>query len=360
MYSEMVRRKKTVETVCRTLNDTIPEKSDLLFRFLIHQPTKIAMCYVPKTGCTFWKQVFFTLQSRDKNDSSTADVLKNKVLVHYKPLQRLRDVVSFGERYQLISQGKKMMFVRDPYSRLFSAYVDKLVLPEFWVSAGKDIIKQTRQNPDPRALQCGHDVTFEEFLRRAVTMAQGDIAVKADEHWYPAFKLCHPCVFNYDVIGKQETYSSDRDWILQWLGIPEIHPAEMPWEDTMLDGMEQSIFVAWTFQPKSECRNVSLVMERLWTAFKLQGYLPLSIVSPVPFPVDFNEMKAVVRSLRNMVPQRGEFHRRRRDALIKAYNKIPTELIIKVREAFKFDFLLFGYDPTPTDLYQTRRLFDRD
>ncbi|XP_064610853.1 carbohydrate sulfotransferase 11-like [Liolophura sinensis] len=354
----MIQRKKTVENICRTVNDTIPKYSDLSYRFVIHQPRKIAMCYVPKTGCTFWKQVFFTLQSRDKYDSSPAKIFKNKILVHYKPLQRLRDIAFFGEKYQVISQSTKMMFVRDPYSRLFSAYVDKLVLPEFWTDIGKDTIKQNRRNPDPWALQCGHDVTFQEFLRRVVIKAQQDFAIMGDEHWYPAFKLCHPCVLKYDIIGKQETFSSDRDWILQWLGIPDIRPAEMPWEDVMVDSMEQSIFVAWTFQPKPPCRNISLVMERLWTAFKLQGYLPLNISSPVPWPSDFNEMKAVVRSLRNIAPKHQEFHRRRREALRRAYSKIPTELMIKVREAFKYDFLLFGYNTTPKDLYQNRRLFD--
>ncbi|WAR09593.1 hypothetical protein MAR_034669, partial [Mya arenaria] len=98
-----------------------------------------------------------------------------------------------------IEPALKFMFSRDPYTRLWSAYLDKFVLPDFWHTA-RNAIPVVRQNVTKSALKCGHDLTFEEFLR-----------------------------YNYDHRGAAETFDEDTNLVLasaRTLGVIPHNPKE--------------------------------------------------------------------------------------------------------------------------------------
>ena len=41
----------------------------------------------------------------------------------------------------------RFMVTRDPFARLWSAYVDKFILPDFWGHTGIYVVRRFRKNP---------------------------------------------------------------------------------------------------------------------------------------------------------------------------------------------------------------------
>lgn len=65
---------------------------------------------------------------------------------------------------------------RNPYSRLYSVYIDKIYLPGFW--------KFTKKINERKGRECSTSVRFGEFL---------DYIMKEevyDPHWHPVSELC--------------------------------------------------------------------------------------------------------------------------------------------------------------------------
>ena len=90
---------------------------------------------------------------------------------------------------------RKFLFVREPLTRLVSAFEDKLVR-----SVGKNyrrvygtlIQKKYRANKTLIS-EVGVGTTFEEFVRYIIDTSKTD-ATKLDEHWAVVSQLCHPCL----------------------------------------------------------------------------------------------------------------------------------------------------------------------
>ena len=56
--------------------------------------------------------------------------------------------LNLGQKGELLLQKmvNSFMIARDPYSRLWSAYLDKIFLPDFWLYLGRDIVRVERTN----------------------------------------------------------------------------------------------------------------------------------------------------------------------------------------------------------------------
>ena len=97
-------------------------------------------------------------------------------------------------------------FVRHPFDRLASAYINKLeqvLLP----SSEKKIVQigvAARQ-----VYQATHgNVTFPNFLDYVVK--EGEKSAQAlDSHWFPYYTKCNYCSMNYSFIGRMETFDED-------------------------------------------------------------------------------------------------------------------------------------------------------
>lgn len=48
-----------------------------------------------------------------------------------------------------------------------------------------------------------------------------DLANYADDHWIPYYLFCTPCLLNYDIIAKVETYLEDQVYIIRALGLQD-------------------------------------------------------------------------------------------------------------------------------------------
>lgn len=48
-----------------------------------------------------------------------------------------------------------------------------------------------------------------------------DLANYADDHWIPYYLFCTPCLLNYDIIAKVETYLEDQVYLIRALGLQD-------------------------------------------------------------------------------------------------------------------------------------------
>ena len=100
----------------------------------------------------------------------------------------------------VVDNSTRFLFARDPYTRVWSAYVDKLLLPNMWGSTGKKIVAR-RPNATARSRACGNDVTFREFVEYIVQHSEWTGSDQLNGHWRPIQYVCDPCQFKPHFIG---------------------------------------------------------------------------------------------------------------------------------------------------------------
>jgi hypothetical protein len=123
--------------------------------------------------------------------------------------------LGFLKLHSVIQNSDKFMFVRDPYSRILSGYVDKLFCPnEAYqkTSLGAFIVSEIREDASSLSLHCGHDVTFPEFVKYIILSEKRRIY--RDRHFTPMYEHCRPCQIPYDFIGKFESFKKDISFLI--------------------------------------------------------------------------------------------------------------------------------------------------
>lgn len=212
-------RKKQLRKFCRKYfkgDDILQVKKFRLDHVLIDEKHKILYCYVPKVACTNWKRIFLFLMG--KVSSKDLDTFPSRK-VHFKNLYKSIDNYTVAEVLKLTQKYTKFIFVRHPFERLLSAYRNKLEQhydssKYFQARFGKYIIKKFRKNPTNVSLTKGDDVTFSEFVSYLLSSNPNFY----NEHWQKMTDLCHPCLINYDFIGKYETLVEDSNFLLRYIG----------------------------------------------------------------------------------------------------------------------------------------------
>ncbi|XP_076456741.1 carbohydrate sulfotransferase 11-like, partial [Babylonia areolata] len=306
-----------------------------------HDPSRVAYCFLPKVGCTFWIRVFSFLHNFTGDAvSSPWDIPRLKVHgtrhSHGLPWGAVRDKAMHFLRF---------MFVRHPFSRLWSAYVDKLFLPDFWQEVGVPAVHRVRgQNATPAARKCGHDVTFPEFVQFSLTAHE--------PHWEPIYLRCDPCQFQPALVGSMKTFTQDSLFMLRRMG--------MDWVLRDVDyhaqkEKELTTLVHYNFERVrskkfyTSCVNSTTLTRRLWKAFQVNGYIPDT--APVPKPssgaLSVREFQdQVLRAFRAASPNSKELKLQKQDYLRKALTSLSPELMAKVKAKYAPDMAYFGFDDT--------------
>ena len=349
----MRRRNSLVEVVCQHHTDGASSKR--IGRFLFYK--QVAYCRVPKAGCTFWKRIFLYLNKDYQHYdtvSSPLDIPRHFVHKNTKLINLSNDKKQI-QKFENIQE--TFMFTRDPYSRVWSAYLDKLFLPDFWLGLGLSVIKSERRNAKRHSLVCGDDVTFEEFVRHILTQPKRLIA-KA--HYAPVHTICDPCSINFTYIGKLETFKDDVYHILEDTGLNFILKMGL-FNNTSseIETLSEDYLELRKFGRKPQCKNVTLICERLWKVFQMNGYIGLEI----PFPLHLlhtvrNESDIKQTFISHAISEHESGHalhelwkRQRRQSLVRAYKTLPTDLLRQFQAVYKKDFELFGYTKAPKDIF---------
>ncbi|TRY56104.1 hypothetical protein DNTS_015236 [Danionella cerebrum] len=183
-------------------------------RIYVEDKHKLLYCEVPKAGCSNWKRVLMVLQGL----ASTTGAIQHDEVHYGNHLKRL-DSFNQKEINQRLNSYTKVLFLREPFERLVSAFRDKFESPNSYYHTvfGKPIISRYRSNATAKALRTGAGVTFKEFVQYLLDVHR---PVGMDIHWEPVGHLCSPCQLDYDFIGKFETLEEDANFLLRNIGAP--------------------------------------------------------------------------------------------------------------------------------------------
>ncbi|XP_069115334.1 carbohydrate sulfotransferase 10-like isoform X1 [Argopecten irradians] len=303
------------------------------------KPHGLAFCKTPKSGSTFVGTIVSALL-RSGEFGNIFHV--NREAVHGKNEAKFSAIFDNKE-----VSVKMILIVRNPYARLFSAFIDKYFVIGNWGRnlariKGKDHLKMGDG-------YCGFNISFGDLLDALSTN------LIYEEHTLPVTHLCKPCSIHYDIICKQETLTSDVEYILQTSNITDskrapilkmIHTSSL--NDSLYGWISSQI--SYYKQLKQDCTDIILFVEKLWRALQLQGY----ILSSRPFPAqEFQKMKkfeaeeltTIMLKLIESVPQsKSQMSLQKKRMLAEAYSKINPETLARLKDLFSQDFRLFGYD----------------
>ncbi|KAH7967503.1 hypothetical protein HPB49_025258 [Dermacentor silvarum] len=164
----------------------------------------LAFCFIAKVASTSLKGIFAPLLNVTVVGNGS-DALHWSF--HYQTLRFGPRTLLQGER----SHYTKVLFVRHPFERLVSTYIDKALRGPVEMAWAYNIYWY--KIPGVYAEQ--RSPTFSEFVEFVLSTT----AESADVHWSPYYARCQPCLLDYDFIGKLETAGRDFPLFFSLAGI---------------------------------------------------------------------------------------------------------------------------------------------
>ncbi|KAL4228542.1 hypothetical protein ACF0H5_011592 [Mactra antiquata] len=229
---------EVVKSHCSSNIQTYKRGSRGLEAFLIHQMHYVIhgsnqlYCPVEKVASTFWRRFIYQVNHKE-SVQHPYQVSISQALRQQFSHPNVNTTEGFADHF-------KFLFVRDPYHRILSAYIDKLFVPNpsYWKRFGVHAIKMFRSDDDRK---CFHDVTFSEFVQFVVWSITYHKHI--DPHFLPASEMCLPCSMNY-------TYIDDAIPIFEYFGlyntVPVLKKDLKEYSD--IDAIEDSIFSPFSWR----------------------------------------------------------------------------------------------------------------
>ncbi|XP_045199727.2 carbohydrate sulfotransferase 14-like [Mercenaria mercenaria] len=351
VVDRFIERKQHLKDKCSNISlDTLASEVAVKQHLIIDDKFKLVYCTIEKNGCTFWKRVFQILNGF----TNVTDPFKTRGMAAFGGY-KTAEKIPFYELSNILSYSTKFIFVREPYERLLSGYVDKLFLPyaPYWFELGRFIVKSFRQNGGSSASSCGDDVTFEEFVRYYLNSLKTN--TRRDVHFSHNYEHCRPCEIDYDYIAKLENFKEDTLFILKEMGLDNIIQIKNFEKETERDAIIDAI--DWGFDVYDrvdKCITKYKTLLKIYKRLQIRGI----ISKDVPFPFSNKTVETVhideyKDSLLNAHAQSGTREKRklnRKEAFLEAYSTLPYELRTELQKELSADAELFGYDTYPENL----------
>ena len=325
-------RREILQSACRRYANSSafrnqPPRGIRLPRYPGVMNVTVMYCPIQKTGSTTWTGI---LRSIGQN----------------MPTGDIRGIVPFG-KYDV-----SFTFVREPYSRLLSAYVDKLLSPNtlFSKMTGRYVIAKFRQNASKKSIDCGYDVTFPEFVRYFIhAQTSGE---KRNEHFVPTHDHCGMCQRPYKYIGHLETLKDDMPFILKAMQSPVANNKSFD-NSTIKNGA--AMILKRMRNGIKQCMDLDEACRRLWKKWQIRGiisktqHFPLSREETQDISAtDFEKagLAALARS-----GEKSELIKQKKEALKEAFASVPLEDRLEVQKLLFLDFEMFGFDAKPDEVF---------
>lgn len=148
--------------------------------------------------------------------------------IHFKSISNVSNIFS--------PSFTRAMFVRHPFERLASAYKERIatlgkdrIQPEPHYDSVRKLICRRyaqvdpTQRPFPRGDRCEEFIpSFQQFVQYILTNTETPVGIaRMDGHWQPYAVVCQVCKFQYNFIGKYETFDDDFNSLLKRLDVSD-------------------------------------------------------------------------------------------------------------------------------------------
>lgn len=312
-----------------------------------------------KLASTYWTKFFKMLEVYNINTSinSPYDIPLNKA----KPTkERLK--ISQGVSGTKYDSYYKFMFVRDPFARILSAYVDKLFAPNptFWRSVCKKVISTVRDHSKPHS-KCGSDLTFEEYIQAIIhAHKKKDESGMTDCHDASFIGSCHPCELKMDFIGKMEQLSSDANFLYLKLNLDRTIDTLYRSGEQLAD--EDALYdtVTSPFKWKNDIKNCVPwynALKRIWRKLQIRGVIgkeQLPLTEDQAENISEQEFFDLIKKTHNNTTYFAR-KKQRTEALIEIYSQVNTDYLHKLKYSYRHDFDFFEYDSNPAYIFNVSR-----
>lgn len=328
----MQRRLAQVQAYCSRRKTKIRSRSNPPLCSSRHRSE---FCILGKVGSTFWTRFYKILRD---SSSDTLDSPYKLPLSTNERCARGRDGKVSVSRQEVLA-----LFVRDPFSRVFSAYVDKLVSPNpiYWKSWGKPAMIMDMM--DQNSVQCGQHVTFKQFFH-FVTKRLHDI----DVHVIPMTELCDPCQRHYNVVGNMETLPDDLSYLMSLLNVTfrsDVHLSREGKLDAIFDSIQGPF--SWMKDIK-KCMSTPKMGKKIWAKLQIRGLISSSLDYPLGTrdlthmtAEEFNQI--AVEAHMNSTDEHG-LSQQKKEVFVEAFRTVPVQDLQEFVRVYADDFEAFGYD----------------
>ncbi|KAL5005698.1 hypothetical protein ScPMuIL_016856 [Solemya velum] len=338
-------RHQLVEDVCSRRPELFMTKKsnyEMKIDLAIEEKHPVGYCAMPKLASTFW----------------------GKVLPGRKKLAHINQT-DLTQGPHTLKRPFTFMFVRNPYERVLSGYVDKLFVPNtlFWGWTGQYILQKYRANSTELSLRCGHDVTFPEFFHYLVQAEKGQ--QKSNAHFSPMYRHCGPCRKKYDVIGHFETFTQDTNFILETImnetGLDlSVNIDKSVTERTRI---QDKIRLVYGMKKKIlKCMNFQEALERVWKGLQIRGFLGVKVKMPLSLDESENFSADQIVDVILEARKKSTASDRRsnnKDALTEAFRQVPLSTLEMYLNLYGPDFELYGYEKRPEAIFDRTTVEDK-
>jgi hypothetical protein len=343
--TEQKERINRIRTVCRYTDifRDLMYKGKNNTRYYYSKTYGFSYCKVPKSGSTFWTQAFYIFENGVANSDTVFSKARSRV-------HGLMGKFSVNFNSQQRKHSLSVIVSRDPFSRLYSAFIDKSFL-FLNINLNREIMQL--RSPWKRSY-CLDDVTFQEFLDFIILKV--GMGHTLNRHWAPIYNLCRPCDVNAYILVKQESFSKDVEQALKAFSVPDekldtilsaLHEHRI---ETTIPGIVQTVMNRNKITKKGTCVYGQKLIQRIWTAFKIQGYLKETIEFPSKFfnsKLQYDDTSYVTEVILDFINRNkmtsSKMKQQRHRALVDAYSEIRYETLEQIIEIYKLDFKIFNY-----------------
>ncbi|XP_071950018.1 carbohydrate sulfotransferase 11-like [Antedon mediterranea] len=208
-YSALhVERNKHIKQMCQLHRNKITKMTAKPI-LLVNEKHKMVYCQTPKVATDSWARIMLVLAGKTKYN----DVMKmthTQVSAAWKKQVKYLSSFPVKKQNEILKNYTTFMFVRNPFSRLLSAYNDKFN-PEQknhgqFQGIYDTIWSRFRSNKQDES----KTVQFEDFLNFVID----GMITRFNGHWREMHRVCYPCDIHYDVIGHFEDIENESKYIL--------------------------------------------------------------------------------------------------------------------------------------------------
>lgn len=183
-------------------------------RLIVSEHARLIYCPIPKAANSNWKYLIRKFERRHD--------YTNLSVAHRVNASRFRYLTDYSvdEAHRLLNDASylKFVFVRDPYQRLLSCYMDKFRNTNAVYVANEytPFLAQLYSWPIARRLAARHAArpSFTAFVDQLARQTPQQM----NAHWMPQTLHCGIGIMPYDFIGRMETLHTDAAYVLRRIG----------------------------------------------------------------------------------------------------------------------------------------------